>query len=445
MVCSDDDIKDFSESLSARCDARFLRAFDWRTMELCLADCVEWRVVPPDEGMGDEAVRVRLVSPLWWCAALRKARARAVEATARNLGYVGRQSGLYASDEAVLLRRKQKRRNAALLEGLEVVSEDSGTVLDMSVVADASLANPANRRAEVMTRIRGLEEVAQERKDCAAFITLTCPSRFHARLATGGKNPKYGGMSPRIGQRYLRDLFARIRAEWKRRGAVVYGIRIAEPHHDGTPHWHACLFMRPCDVEAVRDTLEDYALEDSPEEVEGYKSVRIKWVAIDPAKGSAAGYVLKYVCKNLGGIDGEGDHEAAGVSSADGAERVEAWAGTWGIRQFQFIGGHYVSAWRELRRIPALDGTEPQAMRDAWEAANPEDDRRADFAAFIRALGGVETPVRAALVQVWADVEEREGRYGLALVVRPKGVAADGVRVFSERENWVIRPKSSRG
>ncbi len=442
LRATDDDLRAIAEKMSSMCDVRLV---SWGKTDRAIAAlywslevCGLWGVVYPSEGLTAEGKAARLCSPEWWCAGLRKSQKRQLEAEARRRGYVHVGKGLYCSDNAMLLRRAARRRCANALNGLELVGTETGVVLSMADVVGSSLANPDNRRAELMTRIRGFEEIAQQRGDICEFVTLTCPSKYHARRRNGHRNSKWSGATPRDAQRYLCKVWARIRAHWRRMGLVVYGLRIAEPHHDGTPHWHLALFVSAWGSGVVRESVAFYALEEDGEE-EGAQENRVKFVSIDPAKGSAAGYVLKYVCKNLGGVLNEADFES-GDSSESTAERVEAWASTWGIRQFQQIGGHAVGVWRELRRVPELDGNEPVPLDSAWKAANPEgDEGRADWAGFVNALGGVETRRKDALVALLVDVEERLGRYGMDFYDFPLGVVSEGVERRSERERWLIR------
>ena len=36
-----------------------------------------------------------------------------------------------------------------------------------------------------------------------------------------------------------------MRTAFKDNDLQVYGLRVVEPHHDGTPHWHMMLFCNP--------------------------------------------------------------------------------------------------------------------------------------------------------------------------------------------------------
>lgn len=441
LVASEDDLSDLAGSLARMCGNRFAKYGEHNfksALSIAEAQAVEWGIEKSTKRIEPEDRAARLSSEVWWLGGLRKSQKRQLEQEARRRGYVHRKAGLYVSDEALKLRRAARERCRLALAGMELIGMETGTVLNMAEVAEASLANPNNRRAELMTRIRGFEDIAKQRGDVCEFVTVTAPSAYHARSKTGTKNSKWNGSSPRHVQAYLCKVWSRIRSKFKRDGLIVYGMRIAEPHHDGTPHWHLVLFVAADAVAKLRETMGYYALEENGTE-KGAAEQRIKFVAIDPAKGSAAGYVIKYVCKNLTGVEGEQDYEGGGAS-ADTAERVEAWASTWGIRQFQQIGGHRVGVWRELRRVPELDGAEPDCIKEAWGAANPQAETdRADWAAFINALGGIDRAARDALVTLVIEVEERQGRYGFEEFKRPLGIQGEGVMRMSARERWEVR------
>ncbi len=67
-------------------------------------------------------------------------------------------------------------------------------------------------------------------------------------------------------------------------------------------------------------------------------------------KGGAAGYIAKYIAKNIDGyaLDGERDYVT------DTAAAVTAWVSTWRIPQFHFIGLPSRGAWRECRKIRSV-------------------------------------------------------------------------------------------
>ncbi len=109
----------------------------------------------------------------------------------------------------------------------------------------------------------------------------------------------------------------------KRRAIQVYGFRVCEPQHDGTPHWHLLLFMHPAHTEEVRAIMRHYALQIDGDEP-GAEKHRFKSVAIDWSRGSAAGYIAKYIAKNT---DGFGlNEDLRGQDPKKVAERVDAWA-----------------------------------------------------------------------------------------------------------------------
>ncbi|WP_143188394.1 replication endonuclease, partial [Burkholderia ubonensis] len=145
-----------------------------------------------------------------------------------------------------------------------------------------------------------------------------------------------------------------------------------------------------------------YALQDSPDE-RGAKKHRADFEPIDWNKGSAAGYVAKYVSKNIDGY-AVGD-DLYGNPALESSARVEAWAATWRIRQFQQVGGPPVTVWRELRRVAEIPAGAPEALEAAHRAVNKMEGasgeaKPASWAEFIQANGGIHAPRDARPIQL---------------------------------------------
>lgn len=259
-----------------------------------------------------------------------------------------------------------------------------------------------------MVRMRGFEDMANEMGLVGMFYTLTAPSRYHAtHVHSGKRNDRYCNASPRKTQKYLCNVWSRVRAKWGREGIRTFGFRVAEPHHDGTPHWHLLLFLRPEEVELATEIFHEYALQMDGSEP-GAAQYRFTAKPIDEEFGSATGYIAKYISKNIDGygMDGEFDHES-GKPVKEMAKRVRAWASRWSIRQFQQIGGAPVSTWRELRRL----GSRELVLHPELEAARAAADAP-DWPGYVNAQGGPFVTRDCLRVRLNYEYTENGNDYG---------------------------------
>ena len=308
----------------------------------------------------------------WWRGKMRRAQNRRIEQISRELHQVVIIKSAYCSE---IGKREWKRRQQLNLDMLEhtVLENDEGDRYTIADLSEFGVANPVVRRIELMVRIAGFEQHAKELGYQGWFFTITAPSKYHA-CSGEVRNTKFNGASPHEVQQYFCKLWARFRSKAKRITKSkpyeweFFGFRVAEPHHDGTPHWHLLLFINPDHVTEMTEELNQLAMEvdgDEPgAEKHRFKAEKIK-EGINPDTGkeySAAGYIAKYIAKN---IDGEHiDEDLYGQDAKAAAKDITAWASRNGIRQFQQVGGPKVSVWRELRRLVNLP-------EDQWE----EDDQ----------------------------------------------------------------------
>ena len=448
---------------------------------------------------GIAGIKGRLKEKKWWKRQLYKFLYRAFEAVMRECGMVHRRAGLYISSEAFKRFEQRKLKARAFFEQAEAICEETGESFVLAELWEHSMANPAIRRMELMTRMRGFDEISRVHGHYGCMVTLTCPSRFHKKLSkNSADNPKFDGSTPRDGADYLQKVWTQIRANLGRAGIRIYGFRVAEPHHDATPHWHLLLFMEQAHKEAFRRVVAKYGCRADREELglhyfetdkertaearrrqeailresgkkislaqlkaamktedefwENYSfrfwqksraSARVDFKDIDPAKGCAAAYLAKYVSKNIDGLTnsgesmGDDDEAEPGTSAAETAKRVGAWASEWGIRQFQQIGGVPVTLYRELRRVHV--DAEDSLLYRAVHAAD-----QGDWGKFVALLGGEDYAFvkRADLpLALYKEETDERNQYGEEKAAILRGVVEleTGEYLISREKEWILK------
>lgn len=402
----------------------------------------------------------RALDENWLVRQLRRKCAYEVEQIARDLGLVQRHKQTYCSDFSVKRHRDRMQSNDIALEKTVAYDEDDlNNWFTLASLSEKSVSNPTIRRCEMFTRLRGFEEYAQENGHDAVFFTVTAPSRFHA-ISKGVVNSKW----IKAGKPEARDVHNYLMGVWQALGKVLakkqiklYGMRIVEPHQDGTPHHHFLLFMEKQDRPFIVSEFKRLAFADTPNE-KGAKEHRFKAELIDWSQGSAVGYCAKYLSKNIDGkhIDKDKGSHLDGITAA---ERVVTWARVNRIRQFQFIGGPSVTVWRELRRLREefqeddamltdLDDTQHYLLEKVRRSAD-----EGDWKAFCYAMGGVFVKRKDQKVKVQYTVpnsiealiasggEFTPTRFGDSAQGRINGLLFEQVFLATRFRNWKVENK----
>ncbi|MAL48482.1 MAG: replication protein [Methylophaga sp.] len=372
----------------------------------------------------------------WWLSNLRRRQNRDIETAARTFNFIRKNAEKYASDLNVKRRQWQKKQQDEFLNNMLATNELGDTFL-LSELKATSVSNPYIRKSELMVRCRGFEEYAKANDEIALFITMTCPGKYHrAHANSGDPIEKWNGSTAKDAQDYLSITFSRIRTALNRDNIRPYGFRVAEPHHDGTPHWHLLLFMPKDSEQRLKEIFFHYCFEEDGLE-DGADQHRLTIVKIDPKKGSATGYIAKYISKN---IDGENLLFANdGENPITTAQRIKTWATVWGIRQFQQIGGPQVSIWRELRRMTPLEDSESILERARKAADHSEWDQ------YLLVMGGNDCPRKDRPINLLykQPVDTftgalNENQYGEIKAQSIYGIEHGNVRINTRPHTWEI-------
>ncbi|MFT7009969.1 MAG: hypothetical protein ACJAXJ_004525 [Colwellia sp.] len=90
--------------------------------------------------------------------------------------------------------------------------------------------------------------------------------------------------------------------------------------------------MHPNDVKTTRAIISKYALQEDGNE-RGAKKHRFDMTSIDPEKRSAAGYIAKYISKNI-------DNDLYRNDAKPAASKIDAWSSLWGFVNFNKLVVH---------------------------------------------------------------------------------------------------------
>lgn len=455
-----------AEMLGTECEALGRNVSDMNVEELDWLYChlgremLALRIVPPAWYAPWERERIctailRMASPDWWGRKIWRLRCDWRENQLRAVGAVNKKAHPYISASSLMEWQEQRRKNRNFFKSHELVDED-GNVSSLEDMINKSTSNPAIRRHELMARMAGVELVAQSRGDVGIFLTITCPSKYHGNIASGHHNAKWNHSTVAQAQRYLCRVWNRATAKLKREDLRPYGFRVAEPHHDGTPHWHALLFMPQAEVKATVAILRDYFVKEDRAELGRNTGARFKSKKMDPRKGSATAYIAKYISKNIDGhaLAGELDDES-GKPLNETAKYAMAWASLHRIRQFQPIGQPPISVYRELRKLSnqittrqKIDNTfkrgAPLLVDPAMDAVCAAADVGC-FATYIIRQGGVLIPRENYVVRLAYQPADEMNAY-CEIPEKVFGVwsprLGDASRICTRLVKWKIRAKS---
>ncbi|HIC2863322.1 TPA: replication endonuclease [Citrobacter freundii] len=392
----------------------------------------------------------RMMNNEWWVSQLKAQRMRWRESLLIAAGEVNKDRSPYASKTAIRDVHARRLANLEYLKSCELENKVTGERIDLISKVMASISNPEIRRMELMNTIAGIERYAASVGDVGMFITITTPSKYHPTRQVGkGENKtvqlNHGwndeAYTPKDGQRYLCGIWSKMRTAFKDNDLQVYGMRVVEPHHDATPHWHMMLFCKRSQCKQIIDIMRRYAMKEDGNE---RGAARNRFEAKHLNKGGAAGYIAKYIAKNIDGyaLDGQLDKDT-GKPLKDTASAVTAWASTWRIPQFKPIGIPTMGAYRELRKLPRGVSIASDFDERVEAARAAADEGEFDF--YIAAQGGANVKRGDQTVRVARtttdEVNEYEEDIERVVGIYAPHLGAGHIRITRTSE-WRIVPKA---
>lgn len=285
----------------------------------------------------------------------------------KNKEIGGKSGKSYATNLMVNYRRMQKQYNADFLASKSIVINDKKVDL-------LSFANTAQKKvSELYAKIKGLQNHADDLGYDWAFVTLTASPSAHANPVKGRRS--WNRESAKSAQKELSDKWAAFGKElanlgYPMKNGSLFGLRVVEPHQDGTPHWHMVIFYDSEISDLIKALFHKHFVQGdslphvpecphSMKFVEGLPSDK----AGSEGVASAASYAFKYIVKCVG-ADCFDDFDIHSFSEtldtekvAASIDRIESWKAAVGVRAYQGFGFNGMSnIWNSTRKVSSRTG-----------------------------------------------------------------------------------------
>ncbi|EKD9042787.1 replication endonuclease [Vibrio parahaemolyticus] len=268
----------------------------------------------------------------------------------------------YATDLMKNYRKMQNAYNSEFLASKKIdVNGKSISLLEIS-------CSIQKRISELYAKTKGLENRATEMGYGWAFLTMTASAHLHSNPTKGRSS--WNKSNANAAKEELQNSWSAFGKEISNLGypmkeGHIFGMRVVEPHQDGTPHWHMIVFY---DLDLEERLFSDSGLFQKHFNRGSQHSLKIVIGEIDKSGNlenvaSAATYCFKYITKAIGGdfinehgIRSYDDNLNASNANAT-VDAIEAWRAATGSRAYQMFGiNGYSSYWNYTRKIAHRTG-----------------------------------------------------------------------------------------
>lgn len=278
---------------------------------------------------------------------------RQQESLSYHLGKIHSNKQIYCSDNIAKSHNQKLKNHAEYFRNVFIHNKNTGSSFCLMDVVEKQLSNRTN---EDYAFTKALEEVAEKQGLDWGFFTFTADSEFHINPKNGNKN--WNGMLPNETHKEMMEQWRKLHRLLNKYGVRFSGLRVVEPHKDGTPHIHFIAYYHKDDEAFILETIKKYfpnfMSKKNPDGTYG------DFMKGDKTQAMFSSYVFKYIKKHAKSF------EERAITNP--SLRVEAWRSLWDIRAFQWFGIPSKTLYRKLQKSQDLE-TEDKGLIQLQQVA----------------------------------------------------------------------------